>query len=53
MGQNFSWLEQVGHGFEQQQGERQQRAGDLRNAVLQFFRRKKIEHSSSTLETER
>ena len=27
MGQNFSWLEQVGHGLQQQ------RAGNLRNAV--------------------
>ena len=33
MGQNFSWLEQVGHGVEQQQGERQQRA---RNLEMQF-----------------
>ena len=28
VGQNFSWLEQVGHGFEQQR-ERRQRAGNL------------------------
>ena len=31
VGQNFSWLEWVGHGLEQQQGERQQRAGNLWN----------------------
>ena len=29
VGQNFSWLEQVGQGLEQQQGERQQRAGNF------------------------
>ena len=32
MGQNFSWLEQVGHGLEQQ-GAGRQRARNLRNAV--------------------
>ena len=32
MGQNFSWLEWIGHKLEQQ-GPRRQRAGNLRNAV--------------------
>ena len=32
MGQNFSWLKKVGHGFEQQR-ERRQRAGNLWDAV--------------------
>ena len=36
VGQNFSWLEQVGHGLEQQKGERQQRAGNLWDAVRRF-----------------
>ena len=35
MGQNFSWLEEVGHKLEQQ-GERQKRAGNLRDAVRKF-----------------
>ena len=34
--QNFSWLAQVDHGFEQQRG-RRQRAGNLRDAVRHFF----------------
>ena len=37
VGQNFSWLEKVGHGLKLQQGpRRQQRAGNLRNAVRRF-----------------
>ena len=39
--QNFSWLKEIGHKLEQQ-GERQQRAGNLRDAVRRIFRWKRM-----------